>query len=452
MRLRMLGGAVLCAALAVAAVGCGSGGGSSSSKTIKIAYQRWGPGRVMDHELADWSKEFQKQNPGTKVQLVPIVASENDYYTKLQLMMRSPRTAPDIVREDTFLINSDIQAGYLRPLDPYLAKWKDWSQFEPVAKTAGKAQDGKTYGVTDGTDTRAVWYDKTLFKKAGLPVPWQPKNWNDILSAARTIKAKDPGVYPWNIYSGKAAGEASAMQGFEMLLYGTGDSLYNKQQGKWVIGSQGFKDSLSLLKTVYGTKLGPPVQQALTGQIQNVVAQEWMPKHKVAINLDGSWLPNTWLKTGAKPWSAWSKDLGQTPMPTENGQAPGKVSLSGGWTWAIPQRSKNPDLAWKMVELMETKANNLRFVNENAQIAVRKDVGADPKYTGAQPTVKFFTDLVPVTQYRPALPVYPKISNQITVAMEAVMTGQQTPDAAAKAYDQAVTGIVGKDKTTTQSG
>ena len=61
-----------------------------------------------------------------------------------------------------------------------------------------------------------------------------------------------------------------------------------------------------------------------------------------------------------------------------------------------------------------------------------------------------FTDVVSVTKYRPAFPEYPKVSNQIQVAMESVMTGQATPEEAQKAYDEAVKGIVGNDKTTTQ--
>lgn len=447
MRLRELVAAVVCTGVAVASAGCGGDSESEDANTIKVAYQRWGAGRVMDNFLKDMKKDFEKANPGSTVELVPIVASENDYYTKLQLMMRSPRTAPDVVREDTFLINSDIQAGYLRPLDPYLQKWDDWDQFEEAAKVAGKAQDGKTYGVTDGTDTRALWYNKRIFRKAGLPVPWQPKDWDDILTAARAIKREVPGVMPLNVFSGKAAGEASSMQGFEMLLYGTDDTLYDQKQKKWVVGSQGFEDSLDLIKTVYGEKLGPTPKQALNKQIQNTVAGDYMPKQKLAINLDGSWLPNTWLKTGAKPWPQWSKVLAQTPMPTQHGQSPGKVSLSGGWTWAIPQRSTNPDLAWDLIAQMETKQNNLRFVNENAQIAVRKDVAKDPEYVNSQPSVEFFTDLVPVTQYRPALPAYPKVSTEIQVATENVMTGKTEPADAATEYDEAVTGIVGEDKT-----
>ena len=163
---------------------------STGPAHIKIAYQQWGPGVVMKTFLTAAKAEYEAANPGSTVEIVPIVASENDYYTKIQLMMRSPNTAPDIVYEDTFLINSDITAGYLKPLDDYIAGWQDWNQFEETAKGAAKGQDGKTYGIPDGTDTRALWFNKEIFAKAGLPADWSPKTWEDVLSAARTIKAE----------------------------------------------------------------------------------------------------------------------------------------------------------------------------------------------------------------------------------------------------------------------
>jgi multiple sugar transport system substrate-binding protein len=424
---------------------------SAGPAHIKIAYQQWGPGVVMKNFLTGVKTEYESAHPGSQVEIVPVVASENDYYTKIQLMMRSPNTAPDIVYEDTFLINSDITAGYLKPLDDYIKGWSDWGQFEETAKGAAKGQDGKTYGVPDGTDTRALWYNKQIFAKAGLPADWQPKSWDDVLSAARTIKQKVPGVIPFNMYSGKPMGEASAMQGFEMLLYGTKDTLYNYDQKKWVVGSQGFKDALNYVKTVFGEGLAPAPKDALNPNMGSKVGTELLPGGKLAIDLDGSWVYNNWLKTGAKPWPQWSEVLGQTAMPTQDGGGKGKVSLSGGWTWAIPAKAKSPDAAWDFIKTLQTQKNAAKYATDGAQIAVRKDVASDAAYKSSSKSTQFFTDLVSVTVYRPALPEYPKVSNEIITAMEAVMTGQSSPDEAAKNYDQAVEGIVGKDKTTTQS-
>ncbi|MYW67690.1 extracellular solute-binding protein [Streptomyces sp. SID8379] len=420
---------------------CGGGSGSDAN-TVKVSYKQStdNKSKVPDTYLAAMKKQFEKDHPGKKVELVPIKAPDAEYYTKLQQMLRSPKTAPDLVYEDTFLVNSDITSGYLRPLDKYLAKWADWDQFIDAAKAAAQGQDGKTYGVPDGTDTRGLWYDKAVLKKAGIKTPWQPKSWDELLDAARSIKEKVPGVTPLNVYTGKPGGEQSTMQGFEMLLYGTGDGtadpLYDQSSRKWVSGSRAFKDSLKFVETVYKEKLGPDVSDALDPNIGTTIRGDRLPKGKVGIDLDGSWLPQDWIEGAGHEWPEWSQKLGLAHMPTQNGQAPGKVSMSGGWTWAIPAKSANPDLAFEFIKTMQTKENAQRWYIANSGISVRKDVAADPEYIKAQPGIKFFTDLVSSTHYRPAYPAYPKVSTAIQEAMESVTTGDASVDKAASTYDE----------------
>ena len=433
-------------ALALAATtltACGGGSGSDPD-TVKVSFKQSTDNsvKVMDTYLADIKKQFEKAHPGKKVELVPIKAPDSEYYTKLQQMLRSPKTAPDLVYEDTFLINSDITSGYLKPLDPYLAKWPDWNRFIDTAKAAAKGENGKTYGVPDGTDTRGLWFNKDIFDKAGLPADWQPRTWDDVLTAARTIKKKVPGVIPLNAYTGKPVGEAATMQTFEMLLYGTGDGrtdpLYDKNSKKWIAGGKGFEDALSFVETVYEEKLGPDVSDALDPNVMTRVRGEWLPQGKLAIALDGSWLPQDWLPGSGHEWPEWSKTLGLAAMPTQHGQAPGKVSMSGGWTWSIPAKAGNPDLAFEFVKTMQTKANAQKWYVANSGIAVREDVAEDPAYVDAQPGIKFFTDLVSTTHYRPAYPAYPKVSTAVQEAMEGVTTGDTSVAEATSSYTDAL--------------
>jgi multiple sugar transport system substrate-binding protein len=425
-------------ALAATLTACGSGSGDDPD-TVEVVYNRSTDNKIRfkDAYLEAAKRQFEKENPGKKVKLVPIQAPDNDYATKAQQMMRSPKTAPDLVYEDTFRINSDIKAGYLKPLDDQLAGWDQWDQFVDTAKAAAKAEDGKTYGVPDGTDTRGLWFNKEIFAKAGLPADWEPKNWAEILDAARTVKEKVPGVVPLNVYTGKGPGEAAVMQGFEMLLYGTGeDPLYDSAARKWVTGGQGFKDALDFVGTVYKEKLGPDVSDALDPNVGTRVATEWFPEGKLAISLDGSWMGQNWINKGPKEWPEWSEKLGQAPMPTQHGQAPGKVSMSGGWAWSIPAKAENPDLAFEFVKTLQTRQNATKWCVVGAQIAVREDVAADPRYLRSMPGIEFFTGLVQYTHYRPALPVYPQVSTAIGEAMEQVTTGDSSAAEAAKAYDE----------------
>jgi multiple sugar transport system substrate-binding protein len=442
----------LSALVLTATAACGGGGsGDSASKTITIAYQKFGAFIQLDNQLKKVKTQYEAAHPGYTVKLLPIEAAENDYYTKLSLMNRSPKTAPDVMYEDTFLVNTDIQAGFLAPIDDYLKDWADWGQFTDAAKNAAKAQDGKTYGVPMGTDTRALWYNQELFKKAGIATPWQPKNWNDILTAARTIKQKLPGVIPLNVYSGKGAGEGSTMQGFEMLLYGTKNTLYDDNSKKWITASPGFNDSLNFIKTIFNEKLAPDPQDALDPNWGTNVSTVELPTSKLAINLDGSWLSSTWIQGGSKPWPEWSKVMAEAPMPTQNGEAPGTISMSGGWVLSVGSHAKDKKAAFDLVTTMLNKDNSLEYDIGAGQIAERKDVASDPKYLNSNPSLKFFTDLVSVTKFRPAYPDYPHVSDAIQVAMESVMTNQAAPAAAAKTFaDQVTSAVGGADKVTTQ--
>ncbi len=417
-------------------------------KVIKVAYQKFGTPPIWGEEwLKQVKTQFESQNSGVTVELVPIQASENDFYTKIALMMKSDETAPDIVTEDTFLINSDAAAGYLEPLNDKVSAWPDWSNFVDAMKQGVTSSDGKIYGVPYSTDTRGLWYDTNIFKKAGLPVPWEPKNWNDILNAARTIKQKVPGVTPFWSNVGKATGEATSMQTFEMLLYGTNDTLYNDSTGKWVAQSPGFKDALQFISTIAKEKLGPPPSQVLNGQAGNTLVDQLMPKEQVGIALNGNWLPGSWVQNGAAPWPDGTKVYQLAAMPTQNGQGPGFTSMSGGWALSIASKSKQKDEAWKFIQLAINKDNNKWYNMHQGNLSPRKDVADDPEYANT-PGQSFAqaTKFTAFTHFRPANTDYPAISTQIQSVVEGVATGSLTPDAAMKQYAQNVERIAGKDK------
>jgi multiple sugar transport system substrate-binding protein len=431
---------------------CGSNASSSNGETVlTVAYQQFGPPPYYDQQ---WWQNVQKQLDAThaniKLKLEPIVADEGSYYTKLDLMLRSASTAPDIIREDSFLIGSDATAGYLAPLDSYLNAWPDYKQQWFPSMQSITTFGGHNYGIMNGTDVRLVWYNKTIFQKAGLPTTWQPTSWSDILQAAQTIKAKVPGVVPMNMYSGVPMDEASSMQGFEMLLYGTQNPLYDYKTNKWVTSSKGFQDSLGFVQQVYNPShlLGPTNDIALNTTAANTVAQQLLPQGKLAIDIDGSWLPGNWATGGQAPWPQWQQTLGMAKMPTQAGAAPGSVTLSGGWAYSIAAHSQNKDAAFKVLQVANSASVLAGYDVAAAQITPRKDVVSIPAYANL-PGNSFFTGLVSFSQFRPAFPAYPKISVQIDSAMQGVMQGKSPADAMA-AYSQAVTGIVGASNTETQ--
>lgn len=419
---------------------------TTAKKTITITYRDDGTGEK--GTLYKWIIDVASRYPNKDVEIkpTPIQASEGDYFAKIALALKSKDTAPDIVTEDTFMLNSDASAGYLEALDERLKGWEDWTDgsFIEAMKKGVTASDGKVYGVPYNTDSRGLWYNKEIFKKVGLPEDWQPKNWDEVLDAARTVKANaESDVVPIWMNLGKATGEATSMQTYEMLLYGTGERLFDDNSMKWITTSEGINDALTFIETITEEKLGPPLSKVLNGQAGNTATREYLPKGKLAISLDGSWITGNYLDGGAAPWPEYKDVLGFAPMPTSKGQAPGSITLAGGWALSIPANAQHKDEAWNFIKFALNKENTQKLVISSGNITVRADVAKDPEYT-ITPFKEIATQYLQNAEFRPAQDKYPEVSTQIQTMVEAVATGTK-PEDAAKKYAQDVTRIVGQD-------
>ncbi len=399
---------------------------AASGGTVSVAYESFGSNITLQQLMTKAKAEFQANYRGWTINLEPIAAPENDYYTKLDLMSSSASIAPDVLYEDTFLVNSDVVAGFLAPIDSMVKAWPDWSQYSPAAQAAARGANGHIYGVSMGTDTRGLWYNKDLLAKAGIKLPWQPKTWADVVRAAAAVKKADPGVIPINIYSGVAPGEGTTMQGFEMFLYGTNNPLFDYSTGKWEMAGAGFTAALNAYKTFFSRGLAETPQEVSGTTWGDEVGARLLPQGKLAIDLDGSWVASEWAKTGVAPWPQWSTLMGEAAMPTENGQAPGKVSMSGGWLLSVGSHAPNKQMAFNFITIALDYQNSLFYDIGAGQIATRADVASAPSYEDANNSVSAFSSYVPFTHFRPAFTAYPKLSNEIQLLTGQVMTGQAT--------------------------
>ncbi|MDO5663276.1 MAG: extracellular solute-binding protein, partial [Brachybacterium sp.] len=397
------------------------------------------------------AEQYAEEYPDRTVDLVPIVAAENDYFTKNELLMSSPRTSPDVVYEDTFILMSDVAAGYLQPIDQFVEQWEHWDDVAEASQEAVSDEEGQVYGIPASTDTRALWYDKRIFEEAGLPEEWEPQTWEEVLDAARMIKEQVEDVTPMFIFSGMPQGEKATMQGFQMLFYGTGETLYDEDTQKWVIGSQAYIDTLTFLKTMFDEDLTLTLGQNLDPNINETIYTSLIPDGKLGILLDGSWISQNWVEGGTRPWPEWPDIMGLAPMPTQEGQDPGSVTLAGGWCWTIPEHASDPEISFSFIEALTTTENMVQRAVEDNNITVRYDVAETEEYRTYSPTTEFFTDMLETAYYRPAFSAYPEISSAIQESMELVMTGSMTPEQAAANYDNAVIDIVGEDETESRS-
>jgi multiple sugar transport system substrate-binding protein len=443
-----------CAAL-MAAVGATAGlvatgaAASAAGKVTLVFTSQYNGNNSLDNWITAAAKGFEKTHPNVTVAIRNIVTdSESTYYAKLDLAERSSSTTPDISYEDSFLVQSDAAAGYIRAL-PQLTSNPEWKNQYSVFHSMTE-YNGVPYGMMIETDVQQLYYDMALFKKAGLPTSWQPKTWADIITAAKAIKAHDPGVTPLWIYTGTPMGEASSFRGFEVLLGGTNDWLYNSTTKKWETGGPGFNAVFNFLETLQKDGLTESANYWSNPNGGNTVATQLIPQQQVGIDMDGSWVSTFWLPGGSKPWPQAYKTYNVADWPTENGQGAGVTNESGGWTLAVPAKSPNASLAVQFIEAATTPSLLANFDGVTGQLPVEPNVANNPTFKNLVKDDPLFvkaTTYVAHTTYRPGFGPYTQISADIAAITGQISLGQLTAAQAEKEYAKDVTQAAGASHT-----
>jgi multiple sugar transport system substrate-binding protein len=339
---------------------------AQSKTVVSVAY---GSEYVFDTNdlAAKWwngiKAEFEQKYPDAEVKLIPIPGGYPDIINKLSLLYRSPSTAPDVAQLPTPALGQFQASGYLLPLDDKLATASWWAQFPKAIQTEG-VFDGKTYAVSTGENDSQLYYNMTMFKQAGLPVPWQPKTWNDILVAARAIKAKIPGVVPLWLNVGTSSGDNGLLQGTGNLLNGSSDpTIQDPKTGKWVVDSKGLRETLGFVKTMYNEGLGDTLSDLFSPSAVTIPLS-LMATSKLAIAVGSNYYGGNWTKLISSPyWPQAPQVAGIVPIPTVTGQAPGIATTLGGWDLGIAATTKSRDYAWKLLDLMEEQENQINAAN-----------------------------------------------------------------------------------------
>jgi multiple sugar transport system substrate-binding protein len=376
----------------------------------------------------------------------PSGVDDEKYKAKLALDLKT-RSGPDVLALDGIWVGEFAQAGYIQPLDkvagPAVSQWEGWSQI-PKAVQANTSFGGKAYGIPTGTDGRVLYFNKSLFAKAGLPADWAPKSWADILAAGRALK-KLPGVTPLQINAGTAMGEATSMQGALPLLAGTGTEIYSG--GKWQGDTQKVRDVLTFYKDIYSQGLGNPAfQEAAKGRDESFAAFA-AGKIGVLMESDYFWRSVINPKGGVAPMSNRDADVGYAMIPA---QKPGSgikgqdfVSMSGGTGYFLSPNTKYPQQAWELLKLMSSANAIKALLNGQARITDRTDVNKETLST--DPLLSMISEKVlPLTAYRPGESVYPQVSAALQQATADIVSGKSVDDAST-AYQQAVKTAVGAD-------
>jgi multiple sugar transport system substrate-binding protein len=375
---------------------------------------------------------YEKEHKDVKIKLNRIISKDNDYGTKLAMTLPSD-SSQDIVWLDAYQFYNFYSGKLIAPI-PGMKGWKDRKNYYQNMLDQF-IFDNEYYAMPISAVVVGLYYNKDIFKKAGLPVPWNPKNWNDVYTAAEKIKKNVPDVWPLSFSI--LPTESSSFGTFLMFLYGAENGgLY--ENGKWIITSKGLYNSFQFLYKLINDKLTAPVP-VLLQNIPQIVEKKYMPENRIGIRLDGCWIKRYWKGKYAK-----TKEIyGFAPMPTEFGQKPGIVSMQGSWCFVISSKSQNKKLAADFIKYAANYQNTLSYVNIMSDLSPRKDIGKD-KYFPKD--LKVFLPYLKYSVFRPLAEDYPYVSNELCIAFQQLLMPGGSPLKAMDKFADNVELSLGKDK------
>ena len=427
-------------------------GADNSGKTVKIAFS--GDSITWQQAIID---QFEKDTGYTvEINLIP---SNQDQYSKIMMLMTSPETCPDLIAEDGFMVKTDAAAGRLWALDDALADWEDMDQYDPSILEGGKGEDGKMYGLMTSTDTQILYYNKNLLKAVGIDDVdnWQPKTWDELLDVAKKLKEansdKEDFIPLW-IWASTVHPEETSMRTFQLFLSGTGDEgawpsqLYDEATGKWVIDKEDDLAVLNFIDDAFNkSQVAETPSQAADTSLWDTLKSEGIKNGDVGMFISGSWEMAAYQENNQYPWPEAEEVIGYASLPTKDGQAPGKTTVSGGWTWAIPNNANNKEGGVALLKAIcgfeGTKARAIY----NGETSPRKDVAETEEYQNQSPSaVPYSSTQLSITHFRPSVDGYSSITTSFAQMIEDVAFGTSSPEDALNTLQSEMIRQFGEDK------
>ncbi len=219
-----------------AAGGGSTGGGSQGPTTIKLVAAEYSK----DHTKAFWDSfaKTYKEKTGNTLE-VQVVSWDN--IDQQSSTMIQNNQAPDILNLNAYA--SYAKDGLLYNSDEVLSDSAKSDILDTFVKY-GTYQD-KFYGFPDLSSARALFYNKAIFKQAGIANP--PKTWDELEADAKKIAATGNVGYALPLGPEEAQGE------FSMWLFNNGGDW--KTDGKWAINSDKNVQTLTFMKKLSDEKV-----------------------------------------------------------------------------------------------------------------------------------------------------------------------------------------------------
>jgi ABC-type glycerol-3-phosphate transport system substrate-binding protein len=308
--------------------------------------------------------EFNKKFPHIKVQIDGVPYTELLAKSLLDLTGSTPTY--DVIIADDPWTPQLAQTGNLLDLRKDAAKWTaadfDWADFN-AAPLASSEWKGAQYGVPLRSNMLLMFYNRTHYRKAGLPEPTPKLSWAEFMAQAPKLVQDVKGsgkVDAWAIdtYFGR---EPLTPTIWQTILNSNGGELLdgnNKPVFNTPAGVAALQTQIDLLK------FAPPGAKSHTF---NEPLQAFRQGQVAAMFMWGSVFKGTAVDPATTTLKVEEVGIQTLPMGSK---LPG--THRGIWNGTVNKRSPNAQAAWTLIQWLSSKEGEFWQANTLGVFPARK--------------------------------------------------------------------------------
>lgn len=380
--------------------------------------------------VASIIEQFEDENPGWTV--------EDELFQWDQIDQRSiidfaAGIDHDLMFSSPQLMAKHQETGDYMDLTAYVQQWPQAEQDDLNWSPgwAAASVGGQQIGIATGVHTRCNAYNRDMFEEAGLDPDAAFTSPDEVLEAAKKLTKADQDIWGLGMYLGPS--RATIELYYAPMVWHYGGDFYDATTKKATLtGDASLKATQWLYDLVFTHKVTPPYSYVSTATYDDLILARFHDGKAAQVMGFGSY----WIA------AIQGKDMLNNCFPATPECTPGqagvmvqpssvKAQFTNAWCLSIHKLSKNPDMAWKLLELI-FRPENLA-IYPDAGLPARLSAWAKPEYSSA--FYQTWLEAAKNGRPMPPTPYYAELSDTVAAALQEILATRADIPATLKKFE-----------------
>jgi len=312
--------------------GCSKTQGGSGHVRLTLACWEGPEGLASLTKLLD---RYKKQHPNVSIEIQQVPGAQ--YYQRLKIQFAAG-VAPDIMQLAYDQLPTFAEKGTLEPLDRLIQRDgfpvnEMFTQLLPALR-----YKGHFYGLPRGWTTFVLYYNKDMFREAGVPFPREGWTWDDFLTACRKITRDTDGDGRIDRFG---CDSPTQLDGIAYWIWQNGGRVYTKDMRRCLLDSPAALEAMQFLvdcQRKYRVFPSPEQAQDLGG------GGEMFRSGRQAMFIQGRWACLIFRDAKYADGRKIDWDVGPPPMRKQ------KATVLFANCYVLRKNGPNLEEAWKLMQ------------------------------------------------------------------------------------------------------